>query len=179
MLSTTFLLFGLIHPVMAGPTIAQTVAPTVDLTPVLDEALEHDSNAYRGLDTPIAEPRSGPPSQTLLDRMRLDPEIDASATGVGARQRIDVGGEHLAETRTTIQPYLELGANAERREDAALFEQNGLDADVTAELGGGTNVSINEQIDLRLGYTREEPLGSSSITGEAEDKVETGVRIKF
>jgi len=178
-LSATFLIFGLIHPVMAGPTIEQTVLPAIDLTPLTDEALEQDSSAYRGLNMPTAEPRSGPQSQSLMDRTGLDPEIDASATGLGASQRIDVGGQHLPETQTTLQPYLELGANAERRENTALLARNGLDADVSAQIGGGANVSVNEQIDLRLGYTREEPLGSASITGDAEEKVETGVRIKF
>lgn len=167
------------HAAVAGPTIGQTVPPAVDLAPIFDEVLEQDSNSYRGLDTPIEEPRSGPQSQSLIDRAGLDPEIDASATGLGASQRIDIGGQQLPETQATIQPYVELGANAERRLDAALFERNGLDADVTAQIGGGANVSVNEQIDLRLGYTREEPLGSASITGEAEEKVETGVSIKF
>lgn len=178
-LLATFLMFGLMHPAIAGSTDDQKLAPALDLTPVIDEALERDSNSYRGLDTLIEEPRSGPQTQSLLERTGLDPDIEANATGLGASQRIDVGGQRLSETQTLIQPYLELGANAERREEVALFEPNGLDADVTAQIGGGATVSVNDQIDLRLGYTREEPLGSASITGEAEDKVETGVHIKF
>jgi len=171
--------FGPTHLAMAGSASDQNLPPALDLAPVATENLEQDSNAHRGLNTPIEEPRSGFQSQSLLDQAGLNPDIDASAKGIGASQRIDIGGEHLAETRTTIQPYLELGANAERRQDAALFERNGLDADLTAEIGGGTTVSVNDQIDLRLGYTHEEPLGSASIAGEADDKVETGVSVKF
>ena len=178
-LSAAFVIFGLMHPAMAGATDEQTLPPAFDLTPVASEVLEQDSSAYRGLNTPTAEPLPGPQTRSLMERTGLDPKVDASATGLGASQRIDVGGQHLPETQTTIQPYLELGANAERRQDAALLERNDLGADVSAQIGGGTTMSVNQQIDLRLGYTREEPLGSASITGDPTDKVETGVRIKF
>jgi hypothetical protein len=177
----TALFFGisLALPATAEPDAPSAAIVSLDISPVAQTGIEQDSNAYRALLDPNAQPAPAPQTQNLLDRTGLDPDVNASATSVGATQRLPVGGQNLIEEQTSIQPYIELGADVEKREDTPILRENDLAADVNASVGGGTTVSVNEQIDLRLGYTRSEPLGSAAITGEAEDKVESGVTIKF
>lgn len=177
--TAVFFALSLALPAVAAP-LGQAEAPAVlDISPAPQANVEWDSSTHRALPDPGAQPVLAPHTPNLLERSGLNPDVDASANGVGARQRLEFGGQNLIEEQTTIQPYVELGADAEKREDAALLARGGLDADVNAEIGGGTIVNMNDQIDLRLGYTRSEPVGGASLTTEPEDKVESGVNFKF
>jgi hypothetical protein len=161
---------------LCSTAFAEEAPLVLDLTPA--NTLEHDSNTYQGLEGDVAAPGSAPEETNLLDRNGIDPDITSSERGVGATQRIDLGGQHLAEEQTEIKPYIELGAGVEAHEDSIIGGGSGLGADTNATLGGGTTVSVNDQIDLKLGYTRKEPIGGNREIAD-ENAVETGVSIKF
>ncbi len=160
-----------------GPAFADEAPLVLDLSPT--HALEYDSNAYQGLERGVAAPKDGPEETTLLDRNGVDPDISASASGVGARQRIGLGSQQLPEDQINIEPYVELGADVEKRENSPVVSRSGLAADTNASLGAGTTVNVNNQIDLKLGYTRKEPLSGGNREIADENAVETGVSIKF
>lgn len=155
----------------AGPTI-------IDLSPSAASG-EQDTVSHRGLNRDVPAPIAAPRAPSLLEQAGIDPEIESGETHINANQRFDVGGPVLPDAQSSIQPYLELGAGATRREDTPLLDRNGLGADVNAQIGGGTKVNVNDRIDLRLGYTRREPVGDAALNGEADDKVESGVTFKF
>ncbi|MCE8000249.1 MAG: hypothetical protein HEP70_15430 [Rhodobiaceae bacterium] len=140
--------------------------------------LEHDSSSY-GLTQDVAKPGVAPEETTILQRNGLDPDVSADANSVGASQRLDLGAHQAADQSVNIQPYVELGADLEARDDHLINGGAGLAADTNASLGGGTTVNVNEQIDLRVGYTRKEAISGTNRDLDGEDTVETGVSIKF
>lgn len=178
---------NLVHSLLLIPLLAaggafageETARPVLDLsTPVQDHA-RPDPARHRGLDTGAKAPEPAPATESLLERTGIDPDVRASETSVGATQRIELGTQTLPNEQTTLQPYLELGADAEKRGDAPMVSGTGVNADVTSSVGGGTRVQVNKRIDLNLGYTRQEPVGTTPSEREAEDKVQSGVTIKF
>ncbi len=166
-------------PVHAEETFA-TPGPAAPLVLDLETTtpLEHDSRYY-GLTHDVPAPGDAPEETTILQRNGVDPTVSADENGVGATQRVDLGDHQAADQAVNIQPYLEMGADMEAREDHLLKGGSGLTADTNASLGGGTIVNVNDQIDLRVGYTRREPVSGTNRDLEGEDKVETGVSIKF
>ncbi len=142
------------------------------------ESLEHDSSSY-GLTQDVAKPAAAPEETTLLQRNGLDPAVSASENGVGATQRLDLGDHQAADQAVNVQPYIELGADMEARDDHLLNGGSGFATDANASLGGGTTVNVNDQIDLRVGYTRKEAVSGANRDLDGEDTVETGVSIKF
>eukprot|EP00435_Cladocopium_sp_Y103_P077871 s1_g1610.t1 len=140
--------------------------------------LEQDSRQY-GLTQDVTAPDEAPTETTILQRNGVDPTVSADENGVGATQRVGLGEHQAADQAVNIQPYVELGADMEAREDHLLNGGSGLGADTNASLGGGTIVNVNDQIDLRVGYTRKEPVSGTNRDLEGEDTVETGVSIKF
>jgi len=162
---------------LSSNAFAEEAPPVLDLSPT--NTLEYDSNSYQGLERGVAAPADAPKETNLLDRNGVDPDISASTSGVGARQRIGLGSQQLPEDQVNIKPYLELGADVEKRENSPVISRSGLAADTNASLGGGTTVNVNNQIDLKLGYTRKEPISGSNREIADENAVETGVSIKF
>ncbi len=140
--------------------------------------LEHDSSSY-GLTHDVDKPGDAPQETTLLQRNGLDPEISAGTDSVGASQRLGLGDHQAADQAVSVQPYVELGADLEARDDHLIHGGSGLAADTNASLGGGTTVNVNDQIDLRVGYTRKEAISGTNRDLDGEDTVETGVSIKF
>ncbi len=167
-----------IAPAISGPVTEAAGPAIIDLSPS-SGSIGQDTVSHHGLNRDVPAPIAAPRTPSLLEQAGIDPDIESDETHINANQRFDVGGPVLPEAQTSIQPYLELGAGATRREDAPLLDRNGLGADVNAQIGGGTKVNVNDRIDLRLGYTRREPVGDAALTGEADDKVESGVTIKF
>ncbi len=163
----------------ANETVA-TEEPAAPLVLDLDTAapLEQDSRNY-GLHRDVTAPGEAPKETTILQRNGVDPTVSADENGVGATQRVDLGDHQAADQAVNIQPYVELGADLEASEDHLLNGGSGLAADTNASLGGGTIVNVNDQIDLRVGYTRKEPVSGTNRDLEGEDTVETGVSIKF
>ena len=140
--------------------------------------LEHDSTTH-GLTRDVAKPGDAPQETTILQRNGLDPAISADVNSVGASQRLDLGEHQAADQAVNIQPYVELGADLEARDDHLIRGGTGLAADTNASLGGGTTVNVNDQIDLRVGYTRKEAISGTNRELDGKDSVETGVSIKF
>lgn len=166
-------------PLHADETLAPP-EPSAPLVLDLDTTapLEQDSRYY-GLTRDVTAPGEAPKETTALQRSGLDPTVSADENGVGATQRVDLGEHQAADQAVNIQPYVELGADMEAREDHLINGGSGLAADTNASLGGGTLVNVNDQIDLRVGYTRKEPVSGTNRDLESEDTVETGVSIKF
>lgn len=161
----------------------EAVVPSEYATPLLldlntNTPLEHDSSSY-GLNQDVAKPGTAPEETTILQRNGLDPEVSADENSVGATQRLDLGAHQAADQAVSIQPYVELGADLEAGDDHLVNGGSGLTADTNASLGGGTTVNVNEQIDLRVGYTRKEAVSGTNRDLDGEDTVETGVSIKF
>ncbi len=154
--------------------------PAAPLLLDLDMAdpLEQDSSSY-GLNREVAMPGVAPEETTLLQRNGVDPTVSAHENGVGATQRLELGERQAADQAVSIQPYVELGADLEARDDNLINGGSSLGTDTNASLGGGTTVNVNDQIDLRVGYTREEAISGTNRDLDGEDKVETGVSIKF
>ncbi|WOF75926.1 hypothetical protein QMT40_003604 [Parvibaculaceae bacterium PLY_AMNH_Bact1] len=140
--------------------------------------LEHDSTSY-GLTQDVAKPGDAPEETTILQRNGLDPAVSASENGVGATQRLDLGDHQAADQAVNVQPYIELGADMEARDDHLVNGGSSFATDANASLGGGTTVNVNDQIDLRVGYTRKEVVSGANRDLDGEDAVETGVSIKF
>lgn len=140
--------------------------------------LEHDSPSY-GLTQEVAKPGDAPQETSILQRNGLDPSVSADANSVGATQRLPLGAHQAADQAVSIQPYVELGADLEARDDHFIHGGSGLAADTNASLGGGTTVNVNDQIDLRVGYTRKEAISGTNRDLDGEDSVETGVSIEF
>ncbi|HBM88729.1 MAG TPA: hypothetical protein DD437_09305, partial [Rhodobiaceae bacterium] len=140
--------------------------------------LEQDSSSY-GLTQDVARPGDAPQETSILERNGLDPDVRADENSVGATQRLDLGDHQAADQAVNIQPYVELGADLEARDDHLIHGGSGLAADTNASLGGGTTVNVNDQIDLRVGYTRKEAINGTNRDLDGEDTVETGVSIKF
>ena len=160
-----------------GATTSEPAAPLVlDLDTAMP--LEHDSISY-GLTQDVAKPGDAPQETTILQRNGLDPAVSADENSVGATQRLDLGDHQAADQAVNIQPYVELGADLEARDDHLIHGGSGLAADTNASLGGGTTVNVNDQIDLRVGYTRKEAINGTNRDLDGEDSVETGVSIKF
>jgi len=162
---------------LTGGAFADEAPLVLELSPT--NALEYDSSSHQGLSEDVGAPADAPEETTFFDRNGVDPDISASGNGVGARQRIDFGAQQLPEDQINIQPYVELGAGIEAHDDNIISGGSGLGADTSASLGGGTTVSVNDQIDLNLGYTRKEDVSDGLRDGGGEDAVETGVSIKF
>ncbi len=157
-----------------------TAEPATPLLIDLDAAmpLERDSSTY-GLTQDVAKPADAPQETTILQRNGLDPVVSADENSVGATQRLDLGEHQAADQAVNIQPYVELGADLKARDDHLVHGGSGLAADTNAALGGGTTVNVNDQIDLRVGYTRKEAINGTNRDLDGEDSVETGVSIKF
>jgi hypothetical protein len=163
--------------IVSGSAFADEAPLVLDLSPA--NTLEYDSNSYQGLESGVSAPADAPKETTLLDRNGVDPDISASGNGVGARQKIEFGAQQLPEDQINVQPYVELGADVERRENSPVISRSGIAAETNASLGGGTTVNVNNQIDLKLGYTRKEPVSGGNREISDENAVETGVSIKF
>jgi len=171
--------FSLSTPLHADDAVtAQEPRTPIVLDLSTDAPLEHDSSSY-GLTQDVAAPGDTPQETTILQRNGLDPVVSADENSVGASQRLDLGDHQAADQAVSIQPYIELGADMEAGDDHLIHGGSGLAADTNASLGGGTTVNVNDQIDLRVGYTRKEAVNGTNRDLDGEDSVETGVSIKF
>ncbi|MEQ9518196.1 MAG: hypothetical protein RLN89_02025 [Parvibaculum sp.] len=160
----------------SGPAHAETVAPVIDLKPTEEELNWAEPGTARGLNGDVSAPLDAPATTGLLGRHGISPDIRASETSIGATQQIDLGSKGFADRQGEITPYVELGAGVAKAEEEPLITGSTVNADVTTDVGGGTKISVNDQVDFKLGVTRQDTLG---VDGRADNKVESGVSIKF
>ena len=164
----------------ASALAEEATSPSINLAPT-EEELNWAENltgfgGKSGLNGDIAAPLDAPQTTTLLERNGITPDIRAGAASVGATQRIELGSQGFADQRGKLTPYVELGADVAKSGDEPLVTGSTVNADVTTGIGGGTTVSVNDQVDFKLGVTRQDTLGQDR---DAENKVESGVSIKF
>lgn len=160
----------------ASAAFAGEQTPKINLAPTEEELNWGVPASHRDVSGALEAPLDGPETTNLLERNGITPDVRASRESVGASQRIELGTQGFADTTGQITPYVELGADVAKSADQDLVTGSTINADVTTGIGGGTVVNLNDQVDFKIGVTRQDSLNREL---DAENKVESGVSIKF